>query len=321
MTCERVIKSFLDPDVLARRMPADYGLQDARCQLITATLRDVYRVISRMGSHVLIIYRHGQQTLDEIVAEWQLVDYLARHQVPVMPAIPARNGNVILTFHAPEGRRYGVVTDYVAGHHLRQRPSPDATRRYGQIIATIHALADRMPTPFARTGRDLSTILQQSMAAIQAVVIDRPDDVAYLAACATEFQTALSALPRQAPEYGIIHGDVIRTNALVADDGAVRVIDFELCGLGWRTYDIASYLLTIRGDPQEERLADAFLTGYTARRPLRHQEQARLPLFEAIRAIFEIGTPACNVDQWGSAYLYAFFDQSLDRLKHSMQHL
>ena len=321
MRYERVTKSFLAPDLLAERMAADYGLQDARCQLITATLRDVYCVISRTGRHILIIYRHDQQTLDEIAAEWQLVDYLAGHQVPVVPAIPARNGNTILTFQAPEGRRYGVVTDYVPGEHLRQRPSPKATRRYGQIIATLHALADRMPTPFARTGRELGTTLHQSIAAIQAVVIDRPGDVAYLAACASELQTAVRALPRQSPEYGIIHGDVIRTNALVADDGAVRVIDFELCGRGWRAYDIASYLLTIRGDPQEHHLADAFLTGYTSTRTLSPYEQARLPLFEAIRAIFAIGTPARNVDHWGSAYLDALFDQDLARLKRSMQHV
>ncbi|HSH79081.1 MAG TPA: phosphotransferase [Herpetosiphonaceae bacterium] len=321
MSSDRVIKSFLAPGVLAQRLAIDYGLQDARCQLITATLRDVYHVISRMGHHILIVYRHDQQTLDEIAAEWQLVDYLARQQVPVVPAIPARNGNPILTFQAPEGRRYGVVTDFIAGRHLRQRPSPDAARCYGQIIATIHVLADRMPTPFTRSGREVGAILAQSIAAIQTVVLDRPADVAYLAACATELQRTLSGLPQQSPKYGIIHGDVIRTNALVADDGTVSVIDFELCGLGWRVYDVASYLLTIRGDPQEDRLADAFLAGYTSTRPLMPQEYARLPLFEAIRAIFEIGTPAHNVDHWGSAYLYAFFDRSLERLKRSMQQL
>ena len=321
MTDRRVFKSFLAPDMLARRMATDYGFQDARCMLITATLRDVYHVISRAGRHILIIYGHGQQTFEEITAEWQLVAYLAAQQVPVVPALPSRDGTAILPFDAPEGRRYGVVTDYVPGTHLRQRPSVDATHRYGAIIATIHALADSMPLPFTRTAHEPGLILQQSIAAIQAVVIDRPDDVAYLTACAVELQARLSVLPRRAPEYGIIHGDVIRTNALVADDGAVRVIDFELCGLGWRAYDVASYLLAMRGDPQEHRLVDAFLMGYTAIRTLTPHAYASLPLFEAIRAIFEIGTPARNVDHWGSAYLYAFFDRSLDRLRRSMQQL
>jgi hypothetical protein len=44
-------------------------------------------------------------------------------------------------------------------------------------------------------------------------------------------------------------------------------------------------------------------------------------LFGAVRAILEIGTPALHVDTWGSAYFEGFFDQSLDRLKRSMQQL
>ena len=46
-----------------------------------------------------------------------------------------------------------------------------------------------------------------------------------------------------------------------------------------------------------------------------------MPLFEAVRAIFAIGTPAKYVDHWGSEHLYAFFDQSLERLERTMQQL
>ncbi len=74
-------------------------------------------------------------------------------------------------------------------------------------------------------------------------------------------------------------------------------------------------------NPREDSLVDAFLTGYTATRMLTSQEYANLPLFEAVRAVFEIGTPALNVDHWGTAYLSAFFDQSLERLKQAMLRL
>jgi hypothetical protein len=46
-----------------------------------------------------------------------------------------------------------------------------------------------------------------------------------------------------------------------------------------------------------------------------------MPLFEAVRAIFAIGTPAKYVDHWGSEYLYAFLDQSLEKLERVMQQL
>jgi hypothetical protein len=49
MGFERIITSFFAPEALARCIEAAYGFQDVRCQLITATLRDVYLVESRAG--------------------------------------------------------------------------------------------------------------------------------------------------------------------------------------------------------------------------------------------------------------------------------
>jgi Ser/Thr protein kinase RdoA (MazF antagonist) len=321
MAFDCIIKSFFAPDVLALRLEAEYGFQNVQCQLITATLRDVYLILSRASRYILIVYRHSQRTYDEIVAEWRFVAYLAQQHVPVAPALPTTNGDYILTFHAPEGVRYAVVTTHVSGQHLRRRPSRAASHNYGQIIATIHQLADAAPPTFIRNGHDLVASLEQATTAIKAVLVDRPADVAYIAACAAELQARLTSLTHDAPAYGIIHGDVVRANALVGDDNTVSVIDFDWYGLGWRAYDIASYLLTIRGDPNEQVFAEGFLSGYTFIRPVAAHEYPLLPLFEAVRAIFEIGTPALNVDHWGRAYLYGFLDQSLARLKRSMQHL
>jgi Ser/Thr protein kinase RdoA (MazF antagonist) len=321
MSFEPILTSFLNPKALAQRIEAAYDFQHVRCQLITATLRDVYLVESHAGRHILIIYRHDQRSFDEIAAEWRFVDYLAEHDVPVAPAIATVTGEQILTSQAPEGIRYAVVTTYVPGQHLRHRPSVEATRRYGAIIASVHLLADRAPVSFARTTQDSAARLDQALAGIRTFLGDGLTERAYLELCAEDLLSRLRALPKEAPAYGIIHGDAIRANALVADDGSVTVIDFDWYGLGWRAYDIASYLLTIRGDPNEQAFVEAFLSSYSAVRPLTAHEYGLLPLFEAVRAILEIGTPALHVNLWGSAYLESFFAQSLDRLKRSMQQL
>ena len=249
------------------------------------------------------------------------LDYLAEHAVPVAPAIATTTGEQIVTLQALEGLRYAVVTIYVPGQPLRRRPSAEATRRYGAIIASIHLLADCAPTSFAHTTSDIVTSLDQAVTGITAALRDRPAERVYLEHYAQELSRCLHSLTHETPAYGIIHGDTIRGNALVADDGAVTVIDFDWYGLGWRAYDLASYLLTIRGSPNEQELAEAFLTGYRAVCPLAAHEYVLLPLFEAVRAILEIGTPALHVNLWGSAYLESFFEQSLDRLKRSIQQL
>lgn len=321
MSFEPIITSFFAPEALAQHIEAAYGFEDVRCQLITATLRDVYLVVSRAGRHILIVYRHAQRTWDQIAAEWRFVDELAQYAVPVAPAIATITGEQIIALHAPKGVRYAVVTTYIAGQHLRRRPSVDATRRYGEIIATIHVLADQAPIALGQTTQEIGARLDQALTGMRAVLGDGLRERAYLEACGQELHARLQALPKEAPAYGIIHGDAVRANALVGDNGGVSVIDFDWSGLVWRAYDVASYLLTIRGDPQEQAFAEAFLAGYSAVRPLAEREYGLLALFETVRAMLKIGTPALQVNLWDSAYLESFFAQSLERLKRAMRQL
>jgi Ser/Thr protein kinase RdoA (MazF antagonist) len=316
-----IIKSFLSTEALARHIEREYDLANVQCQLITATLRDVYLVTSLQKRFILFVYSSGLRSVEYIQAEWRFVAYLATQGVPVAPAELTRSGALLLTFHAPEGVRYGVLTQFVQGQHLRQRPSVSAVRSYGRHIATIHKLADAMPDALSRPVNDVAGMVRQSIAAAETVLIERRDVVAYLHECATLLYAELATLPKESPAYGMIHGDVIRTNAQVSNDGTVTVLDFDFCGPGWRAYDIATFLLTIRGTSDEEQFADAFLNGYLDTRALAQLEYEMLPLFEAARAIFDIGVPATYIDHWGSAYMYAFLDRSLDQLKKSMNRL
>ena len=316
-----VAKSFLSEAALANAVEAAYNLSGVRCQLIAAFMRDVYLVTTRQEHYVLFIYRHNHRTLDEIKAEWQIVDYLKVHNVPVAPAITTQSGDTVLSFPAPEGVRYGVLSTFVAGKHLRQRPSLNAVQAYGRHIARIHLLADEMPFSLSRPVNDVAGIGNGSIAAFAAEAPERPDDLDYLHRCAAVLLPRIAALPQETPLYGLIHGDVIRANAQVGDDGSITVLDFDLCGPGWRAYDIASYLSAIRGQPDEAETEKAFLSGYEQIRPVSEPERELLPVFEAIRHIFAIGVPAMNVYHWGSAYLHAFLDQSLTQLRNSMAHV
>jgi Ser/Thr protein kinase RdoA (MazF antagonist) len=315
-----ISKSFLQRNALAHQLEQEYGLENVNCQLITATLRDVYRVASSRGRHILYVYQHGQRSAREIAAEWLWVDYLYASGVPVAPAVPTRSGDCLLSFVAPEGIRYGVLTQFAEGELLRRRSSVPAVRTYGGIVAQIHALSDRMPFALQRPAIDFRAMLEQSVAAFEREVWDRPDDLAFLRASAKTLTSHLDQLPKEKPAYGMIHGDVIRANALVANDNRVTILDFDFCGDGWRTYDVASYLHTIRGTPDEPEFEQAFLEGYNAVRPLTTAEQATLPLFEAVRAIYSIGIPAMNIAHWGSRYFCSFVDNDLAALKNRMWH-
>lgn len=314
----RVSKSFIHREALSHAIAEQYALSNVRCQLISTTMRDVYLVTSGSGRHILMVYRHGLRTAIEVAAEWQFVDYLHAKGIPVAPAVKTKRGEYAIAFPAPEGTRYGVLSNYVDGELLRRKSSTEAVHIYGQNIAHIHTLADQMHFSLERPENNVTTIITQSVAAFEAEVRDRPHDLAYLHQCGEILCARVDSFPREEPLYGFIHGDVIRANALVSEQGTVTVIDFDLCGPGWRAYDVASYLHTIRHTPEESKFEQAFLDGYGEVRRLRASEQLMLPVFEAVRAIFSIGIPAMNIDHWGSAYFYAFLDRTLNVLRQSM---
>jgi Ser/Thr protein kinase RdoA (MazF antagonist) len=163
--------------------------------------------------------------------------------------------------------------------------------------------------------------VQQALAATEAALPDRANVLTTLHDAHDILLPRLQALVPAPPNYGMIHGDVIRTNAIVAPDGTVSVIDFDLCGLGWRAYDVASYLFAIRGTPDEPALRAGFLAGYRDVRPLSQPEQTMLPLFETVRAVFHIGIPARYVNTWGRAYVDAFLDGSISQLNQCLDQL
>ena len=251
-----ITKSYLATAALAGRLDDEYDLADVRCRLISATLRDVHLVTTSRRRFIFYVYRHGYRTREQIAAEWHFVAHLASCGVPVAPAVPTRNGRLLLGFDAPEGTRYGVLTTFVEGQHLRQRPSVPAVRTYGRHIATIHAVADAMSAPPNRPVIDLAAILDEAVADAEMALIERPDVGIFLHECATSLRPGLDPLPKEPPAYGVIHGDVIRANALVGDDGTVTVLDFDFCGIGWRAYDVASYLLNYNGFAVTARYGD-----------------------------------------------------------------
>ena len=314
-------KSFLCDKALARAIEAAYGLSEATCQLITASLRDVYLVASSQQRHALYIYRCNQRTPTEILAEWKFVEFLYTHGVPVAPAVPTQSGDLLLAFDTPEGTRYGVLATFVEGKHLRQRPSLQAIRTYGRLIAQIHTLADVMPYELTRPTHDWEFLIHQSVVAFDSIITAQPEDQAYLHQAAATLRPKMAMLSTDKPYYGLIHGDVIRANAQVSDDGHVTVLDFDLCGFGWRAYDVASYLLVVKGLPDQNESERAFLGGYQEIRSLTSIEQDTLSLFEAVRAVFDIGVKAANVHHWGSAYLHTFLGQSMERLKQCMKQI
>jgi Ser/Thr protein kinase RdoA (MazF antagonist) len=313
-TMYAISKSILAPAALAAQITANYDLGGVRCQLLATSMRDVYVVSTTKQRFALIVYPTGHRPYAQVQAEWDFVAFLAQNGVPVAPAMRTRSSDHVISFDAPEGVRYGVLTPWLPGDNLRRRASPASITRYGTLIATIHMLADTLPMPLDRPDNDPVRIINDAVVAAEAALPDRPDILDALQQAREEILPIARTLVSSTPAFGLIHGDVIRANALATPDERVSILDFDLCGLGWRAYDVASYLFAIRGTVEEPVYRQAFLAGYTQQRPLSRIERETLPMFEAIRALFDIGIPAQYVDTWGRAALDGFLDHSIAQI-------
>ena len=315
----QVARSIFAVDALARLLEATYGLEDVRCQLIKGTIRDTYHVASRDGPYILSIYRHGRRSVAEIAAELELLDYLAANSVLVAPGVRQRSGERLLAIEAPEGVRYGVLFIFIPGHHLARQPVPALAQSYGRAIGQMHRLADNLPSALNRPRIDVEQMLDRPLAAFASVVTHRPADVAFLREVAALLRPTIAALPTEPTQFGLVHGDVIPSNAQVTPEGEIGLLDFDFCGYGWRVYDLATYLGEVRFWRADPACADAFLAGYEEVRSLVDWERAAILLFEVARHVQSLGTPAENVNEWGSAYLSdRMIDTLLDNIRESL---
>jgi Ser/Thr protein kinase RdoA (MazF antagonist) len=313
-----VIRSTLSVKALAQLLETTYQFSNVQCQLIKKTVRDVYRVTSNNGPFIFCIYPVGR-TPAEIMAELDLLNYLKAKGVSVAPPIPQKDGERLLVIDAPEGTRYAMLFVYIEGEPLGRIPDVEAVYHYGYTIAQIHTLTDDKADDLARPAIDFDLIITQSIKAFETVAVHRVDDTAYLYQVADIIKPKINALSTQKPYYGLVHGDVIPSNALVNSEGNIAVLDFDLSGLSWRIYDIASYLKEVRFWQAPEEASHAFLEGYEKVRPVTEDERETIPMFEVARCIFSLGFPAIRVNEWGSSYLAdRMIDMLLQLIKQTM---
>ncbi len=293
-----VQRSIVSADALASVVAAAYGLDGVRCHLIKSAMLDTYQVTAASGPAILRIYPASRRTEAEILAELDVLAYLHAADVSVSVPIRQRSGEQLLTIQAPEGVRCAALFTYAPGRPLSQQCTPQYAHAYGQALAQVHTVADTLPQLPLRPRLDLATLLDQPLAALASAFAQRDTDWAFLRQVAAAIRPHIAALPTEPPCYGLCHGDAGSANAHVTADGRLTLFDFDMCGVGWRAYDIATFLID-----EPESIAASFLEGYTAVRALTDTELASLPLFQIVQSIWVLGLRADYINDWGSSLL------------------
>lgn len=92
----------------------------------------------------------------------------------------------------------------------------------------------------------------------------------------------LAAYGKGPERFGLIHCDLRLANLLI-DGKAVKVIDFDDCGLGWYMYDAATPVSFYEHEPQVPALIESWKQGYRRVIELAKADEAEIPTFVMLR--------------------------------------
>ena len=292
-----VKRSQLLASALAEWAPANYGLPSSlSCQFWQRGINDLYLIQAQGRKLVLRISPTNWRSMEQIEAEVELLHFLRRHRICVPEPIAHRDGAYIKTLHAPEGPRHAVLFAFVPG--VPSSPTEEQAHRFGQAIAQLHTVTDGYPADRAGLRFEPRDMVDRPLARLRPLFAEHQDDWDYLCSIADGLKQTAARLPRQAPEYGICHGDVNRGNFHVVDDEEWALLDFEYFGYGWRVFDIATFfgnqMIQLGTSEGTKRILDAFLAGYQSVRALSQLEREVLPAFVMLRQIWILGIGARN---------------------------
>lgn len=321
----RIAKSVIAAESLAELATEHYDLAPpVRCRLISVNDNDNYliesgNVDSGDAKHVLRVYRCRKHWIDDPASYRFELDWLVHlhdRGQPVSYPIARRDGERHGVLDAPEGERYYALFSFAPGK-MAWPMNVEQCRLFGAGMARIHQASDSFQSQHPRGHQNLEWILDHSVRRIEAFLGDRrPEDLAFLHDLVVSIKQLAGNLPLSAPAYGIIGGDFHGGNHFITDDNTLTYFDFDVCGYGWRAYDLAVYWWSTKHSNAAAELWLAALEGYDSVRPLTEEERQALPALVKARQIWLMGTHTAYIDIVGDAWLGdGYWDSNFGYLK------
>lgn len=164
----------------------------------------------------------------------------------------------------------------------------------GQEMARIHVVSNSFKSQHKRQPMDLEFLVDQPIQQIQKFWTNSNDEKLDLLLTSAEVakEELLAILNNEeetADSWGPIGGDFHHVNTHFKDSQPT-FFNFDLCGYGWRAYDIATFLLNTDLLHKSAKLSEAFFAGYYSIRPLSNNEHEAVSPLLTIRRVWLTGT-------------------------------
>lgn len=310
-----VTHSLLSADALGRYVEAAYEIGEvASCTLLQHNQNDTYAVHASTGRFILRVSQARQaiglswRTCEDILFELDVLLHLDQKGVSVAAPLLRRDGYFVADAQAPEGIRFLALFTYAEGEPLTPpRQTESIAKRYGAAVAALHMATEDFTSVRPRFALDLDFLLTKPLDIIRPHLAGRPTDWRSLCELGTVLTERMAALQEQGLAMGMCHGDAQGGNANMAHEGTITFFDFDVCGFGWRAYDIATFFwgaalgkARLGWDAQiVARLCDAYLSGYQDSRPLAPPDHEAIAPLVLLREFWYLGMVVGNWGAWG----------------------
>ncbi len=298
----RVARSFIVGDALGEVIEQEYDLGPVSCKLFSKMVRtqdnDHYLVRTADGvKYVARVYQLGktlQREESDYLFELDWLMFLKRNGLPVSYPVARRDGRFLGSVNAPEGTRYYALFSFASGEAM-SLTNENQLYRCGAEMARIHMASNEYEPKYERRPMNLECLVDKPVERIRQLWDEeRADDLDLILTSAAEAKEEILALLRNEEStedsWGPIGGDFHNASVRFDQDGNPTFFNFDLCGYGWRAYDIATFLLNTNLMHKPAELSEAFFAGYYSVRPLSRNEHAAISPFLTIRRVWLTGS-------------------------------
>lgn len=315
MSSIEVVSSVISPAAIAELVEREYDFgTPVRSTLLSVNDNDSYLVQAGERQFVFRVYqlnKHWRSTESEHRFELEWLAFLAANRMPVSYPIKRRNDDYLGRLPAPEGRRYCALFSFAEGQAVFPL-SRAQSAILGAHMAEIHLVSEKFVTQQSRHQLDLNSLLETPVERIRAFLGSaRPLYEKTLLVLAEQLRARLCRLPVTPELYGIIGGDFHWGNNHFTADDRITFFDFDLCGYGWRAYDLAVFLWSAHIHSAPAEMREGLLEGYQSVRRLTPEELEALPFLMVARQIWLTGSHTTYATQKGIAW----FDEHYWKLK------
>lgn len=254
----------------------------------------VYETYINGHPYIMRLTHSSHRSKDEVLSELDWMRHLNSKGLSVPEVFPSTRGYLVEEILAADNSGfYGCLYAKARGKAVSVRSDEfngELFKKWGETTGRMHhATKSYKPSSGikARSSWDEDELLS--------VGKYYPSDERVLIENANEVIAAISALPKNVDNYGIIHGDIHSGNFFY-DGELIHVFDFDDASYHWFASDIAiplyySIIYRIPASEEAERsrfgklFLEAFIEGYRKENQLPEGWNEQVPLFLMLRDI------------------------------------